>query len=447
MRICFITNLYPPYARGGAERVVTEEVRALKEEGHEVSVITAEDVREDGSTEPRLTIEDGVRVYRFYPMNLFSYHDIGRHGVFARLVWHVWDLINPNAAKVVKKILQDENPEIVHTHNLKGIGFSIPGVIRKLYRRHVHTLHDVQLVVPSGLLMKGAERKIHSLPYRVYAWFMRRRMGSPDVVISPSKYLLRFYTEHNFFPSSKLVLLPNPSPVVEQIEHAPSKEMRFLFLGQVERHKGVLWLVETMKTFFKKYPMSHLDIVGEGSVLDEAVRSAGKEMRFTFFGKKRLKDFGEMFRTVDYTILPSLCYENAPTVISESFAHGVPVIAANIGGAAELIRDGENGYVFEAGDQESLLGVLERVVKEDRNWRKRSNAAHHSADLRSTPHHAARLYQIYRDRDHGLPYEGPVIPVLYTYGTAGNHVAEAIKKHARERRAEMRKKKKLATAK
>lgn len=440
MRICYITNLYPPNARGGAERVVTEEVRALKEEGHEVCVITAEDVRDDGSTEPRLTIEDGVRVYRFYPMNLFFYRDIGRHGFFARAIWHLWDLVNPSAAKVVRKILQDENPEIVHTHNLKGIGYSIPRVIRKLYRRHVHTVHDVQLVVPSGLLMKGSEDRIHSLPYRIYAWIMRNRIGSPDVVISPSQYLLRFYADHGFFPSSKLVLLPNPSPVVEHVEHSESKEMRFLFLGQIEEHKGVLWLISAMKDFFKKRPMSHLDIVGEGTALDASVELAGKEMRFTFFGKKRLSEFDEMFRNVDYTILPSLCYENAPTVIGESFAHGVPVIAAKIGGAAEMIRDGENGFVFEAGDQTSFMSVLERVYKEEKSWKKRSNAALHSADLRSTPFHASRLYAIYRDRDHGLPYEGPVIPVLYSHGPIGADILSAIKEHARKRRSEMRKK-------
>ena len=238
MRICFISNLYPPYARGGAERVVSEEAAALKALGHEVSVITSAPVGDDGDASLKTTVEGGIRVHRFYPMNLFFYGEIARYGAFSRTLWHAWDTVNPYASSVVSKILAKEEPEIVHTHNLKGLGLSIPAAIRRLKLRHVHTLHDVQLVVPSGLLMKGGESVLATKTARAYAAMMRRLYGSPEMIVSPSSFLMRFYEERGFFPRSEKILLPNPAPSPGPIVREPSAETRFLFFGQVEKHKA-----------------------------------------------------------------------------------------------------------------------------------------------------------------------------------------------------------------
>lgn len=436
MRICFIANLYPPLARGGAGRVVSEEVHALKREGHEVSVITAEDVREDGSVEPRMTVEDGVRVYRFFPLNLYFYGELGRHGMLSRMAWNFWDLINPHAASVVRRILEDEKPDVVHTHNLKGIGFSIPGVLRRLGIRHVHTLHDVQLVEPSGQLMLGSEERVDDAKHRFYMRVMRWRMGSPDVVISPSNYLMRFHMDRGFFPASEPVLLANPSPADAVPSHSKSKETRFLFLGQLEPHKGILWLMEVVKKFFVKRPMARLDIVGDGASKDDALAMAASERRFAFFGRLRPEQFPKIFRDTDYVVVPSLCHENAPTVIGEAFAYGVPVIVADIGGAAESVRDGHNGYVFRPGDMKSLLETLERAAS-NRKWSLMSDAARRTAELRDAVSHAKHLYGVYADRDVTLPYHGPVVPVRYeTHETVPEHVMKSIERYARRTREE-----------
>jgi glycosyltransferase involved in cell wall biosynthesis len=414
MRICFISNLYPPYARGGAERVVSEEAAALRALGHDVSVITSAPVADDGDASLKTTVEDGIRVHRFYPMNLFFYGDIGRHGAFARTVWHAWDTVNPYAASVVSKILAKERPEVVHTHNLKGLGLSIPGAIRRLKLRHVHTLHDVQLVVPSGLLMKGGERAVlASTTSRAYVTAMKRVYGSPEMVISPSSFLMRFYEERGFFPRSERIILPNPAPSPGPVERQPSSETRFLFFGQVEKHKGVLALIEAMKALFKKHPKARLDVVGVGAALDEAVRAAGKDRRFAFHGKKHPAQFARMFADADFTVVPSLCYENAPTVILESFAYGVPVIVADIGGAAELVRDGKNGLVFKAGDRAALSAALERAIDGRKDKAELSRRARDTARSLSIADHVERLERLYLERDPALEHAGPVVPIRY----------------------------------
>jgi len=415
MRICLISNLYPPYARGGAERVVETEARALKALGHDVCVITAEPVREDGSVEPRMTDEGGVRVWRFHPLNLFFYGEIGNHSAPARLLWHAWDARNPHAAKCVAAILRRERPDVAHTHNLKGIGFSVPRVIRALGIRHVHTLHDVQLAVPSGLLLKGKERGfgVDDPVSKMFAGAARRAFGSPDIVVSPSKFLLDFYRLRGFFPSSQAVFLPNPAPHAAPAPHAPSVETRFLFLGQVEKHKGILLLIEAFRRLAKDRPKIRLDVVGAGAASEEAVRAAGKDLRIAFFGKKSPAKFAEMFAKADYAVVPSLCYENAPTVIVESFAFGVPVIAADIGGAAELVRHGENGLVFEAGGVAALVAAMKRACDEKGAWPGRSKAARRSVEGLTEERHAERLVALYEEKDPALAHRGPVVPIRY----------------------------------
>jgi glycosyltransferase involved in cell wall biosynthesis len=415
MRVCFITNLYPPHAKGGAERVVSEEARALKEAGHDVIVITAMPLPDDGDPGPAMKTEDGIRVHRFYPANLFFYGEIGRHGFVARAFFHLWDLIGSDAGRVVKKILEAERPEVVHTHNLKGIGYSVLRAIRKLGIRHVHTLHDVQLIEPSGLIIKGQEMHRPSVERVIggYARLMAWVMGSPDTVISPSKFLIECYRSRGFFPKSRCFWLPNPAPETRASARRSSKETRFLFLGQVEPHKGVLMLIEAMKKLLAAGDQARLEIVGEGSAEKAAAALAGKELRIAFYGKKNPNKFAEMFAGTDYVVLPSLCYENAPTVIMESFAYGIPVLVADIGGAGELIKDGRNGWKFEAGSVESLLTIMKLALWEKSRWEELSHGARRSADLLTARHHADRLIKLYRGIDPGLISDEPVIPVRY----------------------------------
>jgi glycosyltransferase involved in cell wall biosynthesis len=60
-------------------------------------------------------------------------------------------------------------------------------------------------------------------------------------------------------------------------------------------------------------------------------------------------------------VLPSECYENLPTVILEAWQYGVPVIASELGGMAELIKSGSGGVSFEAGNVESLVAKVKSL--------------------------------------------------------------------------------------
>ena len=73
-------------------------------------------------------------------------------------------------------------------------------------------------------------------------------------------------------------------------------------------------------------------------------------------------DVQNIFREIDVLVVPSIWYENAPLVIQEAFLSRTPVIASRIGGIPELVKDGVNGLLFDAGDPRDLKAKLEYVM-------------------------------------------------------------------------------------
>lgn len=391
MKICIINNLYPPHARGGAEQVVKRTVDGLTQAGHDVVLITS--TPKGGWKET----DNKLKIYRIKPKNIFFYTQAHERTILTRLLWHFFDIFHFGSAKYVEKILKEERPDVVHTHNLMGIGFLIPRVIRKLKIRHVHTVHDVQLVEPSGIILKTKEKswRYNGLPTKVYTWIMKKLFASPEVVISPSQFLLDFYNERGFFVNSYTTLVRNPL-TLDFTEAVDSKQwtvdsghniFNFLYLGQIEKHKGVFLLVQA----FQNIENAKLHIVGSGSQLEGLKKQAGNNVRF--YGRVDREKLPELFQKMDVTVVPSLCYENSPTVIFESLYFGVPVLASRIEGIAELIREGENGFTFEAGNADSLRDKLQWCVKNREQIKNMSTKI--PTQSRSESEYVEKLLQLY----------------------------------------------------
>ncbi|MFA5412931.1 MAG: glycosyltransferase family 4 protein [Patescibacteria group bacterium] len=405
MKICLISNLYPPISRGGAERVAERVARGLVASGphtknfgegvnHEVFVISTKPWDGWKSFKAAVAEENGIKVYRFYPANVFYYLNDYKQGVFSRMIWHFFDMFNCQSARAVKKILRAEKPDLVLTHNLMGIGFLIPRAIKKLKIKHIHTLHDVQLSVPSGLILKGRENNWEQRTWlrKLYEAACRRLFASSDVVVSPSKWLLDFYAQKGFFKKSKKEVLPNP---VERIYPAgipmDNSILKLLYLGQIEEHKGILFLVKVLKNLDINFK---LHIAGDGSEMEELKKMVDGDNRFVIHGKLVGEEAVKIFNLVDLTVVPSLCYENSPSVIYESLAAGVPVLAAKIGGVAELVHDNENGFTFEAGNAEDLARALKQAAANRESLQKMRPAAARSVEDFKIEKYISRLLEI-----------------------------------------------------
>ncbi len=393
MKVCVINNLYPPLARGGAEQVVERTVAGLAEAGHEVVVIAST------PDKPWLEKRGTVKIYWIHPRNIFFYTAAHQHFWFSRALWHVFDVFNFGAAKTIREIIESEKPQVVHTHNLMGLSFLLPRVIRNLKIRHVHTVHDVQLVEPSGMILKQHEHswRYHGLPTKLYTALMRWLLNSPAVVISPSQFLREFYVTRGFFQNSTVEIVRNPLTFAlsEENDVIKTGPLKFLYAGQIESHKGVLELVAAFKQLDQTEAVE-LHIVGGGAQLQAVEMLAKQDTRIKVYGRLDRNELRKIFSQMDLTVVPSLCYENSPTVIFESFAARVPVLASNIEGIAELIQEGQNGLTFPAGNIAVLQEKLTWCLQHQTELKQMRQNTQNSLSGLSLSEYVARLERLYQ---------------------------------------------------
>jgi len=389
MKIAVITSLYKPFARGGAEVIAEKVILELKARGHEVFVISAGEKDE-------LEKIDNIDVYRVDPGNIFSYIDIQNQPIWKRAIWHVIDQNSKQGSKKVAQIIEERKPDLILSHSLKGLGYQIPNMIQKMGIPYVHTLHDIQLSIPSGLIIKGHEKDF--LVNNPYNWFFEMRskklFSYCDKIVAPSQWLIEFYLKRGFFKKNTPIVLRNP---VEGSRPYVEKEFNntYVYVGQIEDHKGITYLIRAFAELQKAHPEVRLKIVGSGS-LEEVLKEHYKdESWLEFAGYIPYSELGnKVFDGVSYAILPSLCYENSPNLIIEGFMNSTPVIVADVGGSAELVRDGANGFVFECANDESLLEVLERSIADSNRYNELGQKAHASVASLGIGSYLEKLFKI-----------------------------------------------------
>lgn len=367
MKICLINNLYPPYSRGGSERVIELAINELVK-NNQVLLIT---------TQPqpgRKTESAGnFKIVRFYPNNLYYLLADGKQPLIKKFFWHFYDLFGLANMSFINKEIADFCPQIVITHNLTGLGLQTFSAIKKLGVPHIHVLHDYQLIDPHGSLYRQGQNlaKIGWF-YRIYVSFTKKLIKSPNLVISPSKFVLDKHLEYGFFKRSKITVLPNPAELVIDAElsglsktkHQPTvdNQIRFLFLGQMEEHKGVEFLVKAFMSWPDKN--SRLTLAGGGSQLKLINSLVKNDERINLLGQVERGRINELFAESDVLIVPSVWWENSPTVIYEAYANKIPVLVSDSGGAKELVRSGQTGWVFESNNQNELIGNFKKIISE-----------------------------------------------------------------------------------
>ncbi|OGF19548.1 hypothetical protein A3I35_04305 [Candidatus Falkowbacteria bacterium RIFCSPLOWO2_02_FULL_45_15] len=399
MKICLINNLCGEYARGGAERVVENIATGLEEAKHKVFVIATRPMIELKSykVKSKKPLNDEIassqaphndsHVTRypslvtrhfFYPWNIISYYNLHKLPAALRLLWHLIDMFNAPSYFKIKKILKAEQPDLVMTHNLMGVGFLTPLAIKHCGSRHLHTLHDIQLLHPSGLMIVGREKKVDSWAARIYQWRTKKLFNSVDVVISPSAWLMQEHEKRGFFGKSKKVVMGNPitrnaERGMQNVERKNSQgKFIFLYVGQINKHKGVELLAGAFKALDND--KCELWIVGaeESKKLEVTRRKSGgysggrgsKKLainsQIKFLGKKDNAEVQNLMYEANCLVVPSLCYENQPTVIMEAKQNSLPVIASDIGGMPEIL-DAE--FLFQAGNRADLVKKMRWVIE------------------------------------------------------------------------------------
>ncbi len=138
-----------------------------------------------------------------------------------------------------------------------------------------------------------------------------------------------------------------------------------------------------------------MHIVGDGSLYNKVSELAAGHENIHVYGRKDRKELPELFSKMDMTVVPSLCYENSPTVIFESFAFGVPVLASNSEGIEELIKEGENGVMFKAAQVDSLKEKMKWCAEHKEDIKKMSKKTNLSVKGLSRDEYTWRLEKLY----------------------------------------------------
>jgi glycosyltransferase involved in cell wall biosynthesis len=139
-----------------------------------------------------------------------------------------------------------------------------------------------------------------------------------------------------------------------------------LFVGYLQKVKGVEYLI---KAFFKisdDFPNFDLVIIGNGTEeknLQEFSLKLGISNKVIFKGRLSLEDTKNIMKDCYCFILPSLS-EGLPRVILEAMALGKPILASNVGGIPELVKNRETGFLFEPKNTEEMSLRIKDILKD-----------------------------------------------------------------------------------
>lgn len=322
MRIAVLTNDFPPSSTGGAGVIAAEQVRILSADGHD------------------------VRVWHKPPEFL-------RQPGIVRLFFHLLDLAPRR--EVVREMLAFQ-PDILVTHNLTGCGFGTAAAVQASGMKWIHTLHDVQLFDPSGQV-RDAEPI--TLWQRFWTMLRLRALGYPDVVVSPTHWLLDQHRRRGFFQRSHIrhLLLPNPAPVPEVVHREePHKPLRLLFVGRFTPEKGSSHIQYVLRALEERGVSATLQVVGDGCATNGAsMVCMGPLAREAILG---------LMREADVLLVPSHIEENQPTVILEAASVGLPVVASDMGGIPETL--GEDGIILTHDDVDAWVDAIVSLQEPER---------------------------------------------------------------------------------
>ncbi|MBT6254115.1 glycosyltransferase [Candidatus Uhrbacteria bacterium] len=374
MKILVISNLYPPESRGGAEMIARDTAEEAVRQGHEVTVLST-------GTHDADDVVGGVRVVRFTPKLPYHILNDADQSLGSRLQWHARDLVGSRATRtIVTDAIKDTAPDLILTFNLRGMEIgSVAKAVRRSRISWIHELHDVQLLVPSGLEWFGPQKRVglrwlwqSKIVKMFYGGLTGYIMGSPDTVVSPSVFMIDAHKKSGLFDKSESRVLINPvdmSDVSENVKR-DSEEVRLLCVAQLELHKGVNYVIEALN-HVGEHEVT-LDIVSAGSQLDELMNQAldlPESVNVSFHGRVPHEKVFELMKQASALILPSVVIENCPGVILEARASDLPVIASNVGGVSEFID--LNG-LFEPANARAIVEKIHLVAEGKVNSKGRS---------------------------------------------------------------------------
>ncbi|MCJ8347136.1 glycosyltransferase family 4 protein [bacterium] len=356
MKILMISNLFPPYVLGGAEIFAYELTSSLAKK-HEVLVVSTC----DHDQKNQFAIEDfeDFKVLRFFPKNAYWLFNRKKRSILQKALWHLIDYFNFHSYFSLIKIIQEFQPDIIHTHNVDGFSASVWYAAKKCKTKLIHTAHDGHFVCPQALFFhKNKKVDCGKLLCKVFRKVHIPSAKQVDLFVSPSQFLLDTYAQLGLHPKSSQVI-ENGIPTVKVQKQKKIDPLKVLYVGQVSNHKGVQCLIECVKHFSNQDIEFH--VAGKGPEEETLIQLQTQFSNLYYHGFVKGEDKTKLFEQVNILLFPSEAYENAPITLIEAFQYGLVIIAANIGGVPEMVVENESGFLFENNDYDKVFQIINQL--------------------------------------------------------------------------------------
>ncbi|PYM94868.1 MAG: hypothetical protein DME04_06355 [Candidatus Rokuibacteriota bacterium] len=257
----------------------------------------------------------------------------------------------------VAKFLRDRKFDVIHTHNTQPlVDGTLGGLLVGGVRTIVHTDHARQF--PDKRRYMFAEWVLSHWVYRIVGVSNETSKNLVDYEkISPKKIVTirngvvgdTFQRPINKFAKRAELGIPSSAPVIG-------------LAARLTEQKGLTFLLQALPAVLRAQRDLRLVIAGDGPLrrnLEEEAQRVGVGSHVHFLGPRT--DMPDILQLFDVYVLPSI-WEGLPMVLLEAMAAGCPIVATNVGGNPDAVRDGYNGYLVPARDPDALatrvIGLL-----------------------------------------------------------------------------------------
>lgn len=342
LHVALISQQYPPDACGGIGVYTEQLARGLVEAGHRVSVVAAGEVA-------ALQEGDGVEIYRIPPSEAPA-------GISLRLRVTRKNVARSLAVQqVVQGLARTAGVSLVESPiwDAEGYATALAGEVPLVLRLNT----PLALAAETQGWEVGPD--LHVAAKLEWA-LLRAAQG----VIDPSGTILetlssRFDVRPGSVPTASI---PFGVPLPPERSRVERDSVRFLFLGRLERRKGIDTLLAAIPSVLDACPEAFFEIAGEApaSTTPESLAasfSPAHRARVRFHGFVDDDERERLYRDADVFVAPSR-YESFGIVYLEAMSHGLPCVACDIGGAGQILRSGETGGLVPPEDAPALAAAL-----------------------------------------------------------------------------------------
>ena len=242
--------------------------------------------------------------------------------------------------------------------------------IKTIAISHGTTLGEFKTRLYDSSSLKDYFRLIKDTGYVLMNYFGRQRnfiLGS-DKVIAVSQAVKKAIVEETFVPEEKVAVIYNgvdPAKFNLTVAKQEEGKVKFIYIGRIVRSKGLFDLIKVFKEVNPE--KASLELVGDGADFDELkglVAGLTLEKNVTFSGKLSYDEVIKKYLAADVFVLPTLRVEGFPMTLPEAMLSGLPVIASNLGGISDAIKDGETGFLVPPGDHKILKEKIELLTED-----------------------------------------------------------------------------------